>query len=673
MRISVIIATLGRAEILRKTLAAVRNCMPPPDEVLVVDGDPDRSAELVTNELNETGLRIRYLRSARGLTKQRNIGIDRAEGDVLVFIDDDVRVPSDVFSVLREVYADEAVVAATGRIVEPSSKRLFGKHSPARRFLPGGGGRDGTFTRYGYPRRLIDLNTERDIDFMDGSFMSVRTSIVREIRFDEALEGYALAEDEDFSYRVSRRGRIRFVPRIAIYHAKEGHGSRDPRRFGRLVVINRAYLFRKNFRRTPLARAQFAMLVAMLVGHRLVNRELREALGLLEGSMQVLLGSASKAPPRSKDRIQALRVTFVSSHSKTGGSETYLERLLDTLEDPWVHDLVALEEGHLVDRLRPRYSDVCVIPTSGRLPHLVAASLRLRRRLKQHTPDLVHANGIKAALVAGLATALSSTPVVWVKHDFSGDGLLARAIGARCRLIVSVSAAVGATFRGRQRRKVRVVHTGIPPIDVDRRTARKALLEAMRAPKNAVVAGLVGRLHPVKGHLDALDIAPRLLERRSRARLAFIGGEDASTRDYGELVRARAADLVNNGRVALLGHQNDALTLMAGLDVAIVPSGPYEEANIQGEGFPLVALELLAVGTPVIGYRAGGLPELVGDCGRLVPPGDKGALLKTLIELCDDSQMRARLASCGRQRVTDRFSQRSMLEKLESAYREAAA
>jgi hypothetical protein len=73
---------------------------------------------------------------------------------------------------------------------------------------------------------------------------------------------------------------------MVVLHRKLGFGSQDARTFGRLVVVNRAYLFRKNFRRTPLARAQFALLVAMLVGHRLANREWRGAQGLLEGAVQ---------------------------------------------------------------------------------------------------------------------------------------------------------------------------------------------------------------------------------------------------------------------------------------------------------------------------------------------------------------------------------------------------
>jgi hypothetical protein len=75
-----------------------------------------------------------------------------------------------------------------------------------------------------------------------------------------------------------------------VEHRKTGFTERDERAFGRSVVLNRAYLFRKNFRRTPLARLQFSLLVAGLIGHRLANREWRGAQGLVEGAVAVLRG-----------------------------------------------------------------------------------------------------------------------------------------------------------------------------------------------------------------------------------------------------------------------------------------------------------------------------------------------------------------------------------------------
>ncbi len=171
----------------------------------------------------------------------------------------------------------------TGNVIEPDDDAACGPPSPLRRLIQGRG-REGTFTRYGYPRYLRMLDRPHDVEFMQGCFMSARRDPAAQVRFDEQLSGYALAEDEDFSYRLSRLGRIRYVPEIVVRHRKLGFGSQDPRRFGWLVVVNRTYLFRKNFPGTASARAQFALLVGMLVAHRLANRQWRGAQGVLEGA-----------------------------------------------------------------------------------------------------------------------------------------------------------------------------------------------------------------------------------------------------------------------------------------------------------------------------------------------------------------------------------------------------
>ena len=127
--------------------------------------------------------------------------------------------------------------------------------------------------------------------------MSARRELASEVRFDEMLGAYALAEDEDFSYRLSKLGRVRYAPEIVLEHRKLGFGSQDPRRFGRLVVVNRAYLFRKNFKQTLRARAGFVVLVGGLLLHRLVNRDWRGAQGILEGARDVFLRRGLAAGP----------------------------------------------------------------------------------------------------------------------------------------------------------------------------------------------------------------------------------------------------------------------------------------------------------------------------------------------------------------------------------------
>ena len=281
---SVVIPTLGRSDALSETLDSVLACDPLPMEVLVVNGAEDGSAARLVADFDAAAIPIKHISAPRGLTIQRNHGVAAASGDVVVFFDDDVSVGRDVFAHLGRAFSDSDVIGATGRVVESDAGRLVGKEAGVKRYLFGGG-REGGFTRFGYPRRIIAFDSEQDVDFMQGCFMSARRAAAAATRFDESLTGYALAEDEDFSYRLSRRGRIRFLPRAVVHHKNLGFGTRDRRAFGRQVVVNRTYLFRKNFRRTVPARAQFALFISLLLVHRALNREWAELRGLLEGAL----------------------------------------------------------------------------------------------------------------------------------------------------------------------------------------------------------------------------------------------------------------------------------------------------------------------------------------------------------------------------------------------------
>ena len=259
-RFSVVIATRGRPATLRETLASVAACDPPPAETIVVDGDEARSAEPVAREAS-----ARYAHSAPGLTRQRNAGLELARG-----------------------YREPDVAGVTGRVHDRELRRFGNMRSRWRRVLPGGG-REGSWTRFGYPRWVQDETRERDVEYMLGGLATARREVAAHVRFDELLTGYAYLEDEDFSRRLAGLGRIRFLPDAQVLHKNVGAGDKlgaGARDFNRTVVVNRAYLFRKNFRRTPLARAQFALLVGVLLVHRAVNGEWAGVRGLAEGAVE---------------------------------------------------------------------------------------------------------------------------------------------------------------------------------------------------------------------------------------------------------------------------------------------------------------------------------------------------------------------------------------------------
>jgi GT2 family glycosyltransferase len=287
-RISVVIATLRRPVFLRHTLESLRHADPAPDEIVIVDGDPERSALPVVEAYGGAAATppALYEQDSGGPSRQRNVGVDYSSGDVIVIADDDIAVEPDVFGRLVRAYAVPAVVGATGRVIEPETRR-FGKEQSAARLVLFSRGQEGAFTRFGYPRYVQHVDRELDIEMMSSCFLSARRDAYQRVRFDETITGTA-AEDQDFSYRLSRLGRVRYLPDVIVYHRKRGFTSQDRRTFDREMLEHRLRLFRKNFPQTPLARLEFALFVGVLLVHRLVNGELDAARGLLEGSWRLL-------------------------------------------------------------------------------------------------------------------------------------------------------------------------------------------------------------------------------------------------------------------------------------------------------------------------------------------------------------------------------------------------
>ena len=667
-RISVVIATLRRPESLTATLASLSACDPSPDEIVIVDGDRDMSARAVAEQ---AGTAIRYLPSARGLTRQRNLGAAAATGEIVLFLDDDATVGSGTFRSLQTAFLDPTVVGATGRVVGDRS-RIVHRESRLRRCLPGGG-RQGAFTRYGYPRYVLEPDLTHDVEHMPGCFMSARRDLVLEVGFDESLVGYALAEDEDFSCRLSARGRIRYLPEIVVEHRLAPHENPSSRALSRTLVVNRAYLFRKNFVRTPLARAQFGLLVGLLAVHRLVGKDVAGARGIAEGAAAVLRHSDSPAgvddgapAPR-----QPVPVAFVSSHARDGGSEKHLEWLLETIDPGWVRLVVSLEDGPLIRRAHDLGQPTVVIPTGTRYGDLLGSAWRLRRAVVRARPAVVHASGVKAAAVAALATTATGIPVVWLKVDFSMDGRIAALIARRCSIVAGVSQAVLRTFGSKLHDRLRVVHNGVPEVDVDRDRGRVLALGSFGGHGPNHIVGLVGRLEPGKGQQELVEIAPAVLARAPGTGFLLIGGSDLEA-PYPLRLRRRIDELGLAGEVKLLPHRPDVREVMSGCDLLVHTSVPTH-GLADTEGFPLVALEAMMGGTPVVGYANGGMPELVGKCGRIVPLRDRAALTDAIVELLGDPELWRRLSDCGRERVDARFRLADNLEALLDCYLAARA
>ena len=220
--------------------------------------------------------------------------------------------------------------------------------------------------------------------------------------------------------------------------------------------------------------------------------------------------------------------------------------------------------------------------------------------------------------------------------------------------------------------KVSVIHNGLPSSKPDREAGRRRLEEALGVDGAAKVVALVGRIDPVKGQDEVLAVLPELLGRVPGARVAFVGAESPTHAEHAAGLRATVQRDGLGEAVSFLGFQDDAIDLISGCDVLVVPT-VSDERGFGREGFGYVGLEAFSAGTPVVGYDDGALREVLGECALLVPAGDRAALLDGIVRVLEDASLRESLTSCGRDRVAKSFSVEAMVEAMKQRYLAAAA
>src|SRR5262249_42136234 len=170
----------------------------------------------------------------------------------------------------------------------------------------------------------------------------------------------------------------------------------------------------------------------------------------------------------------------------------------------------------------------------------------------------------------------------------------------------------------------------------------------------------VSNFRPIKRPLDLVEVLARV-RRTLPARLVLIG--DGPER---AAVEARVRALGVGDAVRSLGRRRDFAALLAQADGFLLTS--------ESESFGVAALEALASGVPVFGYRVGGVPEVVAEgTGALVACGDVDALAEAVSGGTTDPRARAAMAEAARARAEALFSMNLAVERYEIYFRHVLA
>lgn len=156
-------------------------------------------------------------------------------------------------------------------------------------------------------------------------------------------------------------------------------------------------------------------------------------------------------------------------------------------------------------------------------------------------------------------------------------------------------------------------------------TLRSSTLRAsFNVTEETIVFGVIGRIDRQKGQLEFVEAAARLCADHPQLDLKFLlvghTTQDIDGKMFAEELKTKISQLKLENKVILTGHRDDIPTLMASLDVFVLPS--WEEA------FGKVVIEAMASGTPVIATDAGSIPEISenGQYCRLVKPKNSDSL-----------------------------------------------
>lgn len=228
--IAVIVATKGRPECVQPFLQALDSQTCKPRHVIYVI----TSQRDIPDGIDNLGLAVNVIVSSAGSSLQRNRGIDRiqSEAEILIFFDDDFLPASDwiencctIFSAFSDVAGLSGMVLKDGAITGP---------------ITWAEGRD-LLTTYKMPT----TPRVQDIASTYGCNMAFRSSDVGDERFDERLVLYGWMEDNDFSRRISRRGRLVTSDTLVGVHLSIQRGRVSGKRLGYSQVVNPVYLARK--------------------------------------------------------------------------------------------------------------------------------------------------------------------------------------------------------------------------------------------------------------------------------------------------------------------------------------------------------------------------------------------------------------------------------------------
>lgn len=376
-----------------------------------------------------------------------------------------------------------------------------------------------------------------------------------------------------------------------------------------------------------------------------------------------------------------VRLLRIITRLNVGGPSYQAIYLTERLRSPeWESRLlvgnVGTYEGSMEPLARERSVPFTRVPGLGREISLrsdLATVAHLYREIRRFRPHVVHTHLAKAGMTGRLAARLARVPVVI--HTYHGHVFHGYFSPRKSRAIVGIERVLARltdrliVLGKAQEEEILGYGVGRPeqmariPLGLELDPFLKAdacrgrLRAELGVAKDTPLVGIVARLVPVKAHALFLEAAAKIAAVLPETEFLVVGDGELRTELENQ---AKSLEL---RKVRFLGFRSDLPTVYADLDAVVLCS--------LNEGLPVTLIEALAAGRPVVATDVGAVRDLVveRETGRVVPPGNAGALAQAVVEQLTDRAGAGRMAMAGRDHVRPRFSVERLVEDLRELYR----
>jgi glycosyltransferase involved in cell wall biosynthesis len=303
----------------------------------------------------------------------------------------------------------------------------------------------------------------------------------------------------------------------------------------------------------------------------------------------------------------------------------------------------------------------------NRLQKWHSATTALNALIREHQIELVYSN-TAAVLIGAWVARKNKLKHIWHIHEIiEQPKLLHQFLGWQMRKgadkLIVVSDAVAKCWENHLLDKMNLVriYNGIEPIIqpviIDYR-------KQLNVPDDAIVLGLAGRIHVIKGQPYFLEIAKTLKKQNNFSKLYFfIAGEPYPGQEYlldqmFALIRAYNLE----ASVHYLGQVDAMSNFYTAIDLLVV-------ASIQPDSLPTVILEAMQYGIPVAATAQGGALEMVqeNETGILIPL-DNAAIAAEKIQAILPASTRHQMGAAGKERVATYFSQATFEKNITAVF-----